>query len=195
MAGANHLRVVQIDENGEAQSPCPHCAAGAEHPACHELEAAKNLAVSLQRRVDNLLRDKNAERLADPKRPTIEKLHAWWQKVNTKKGKRVSGLTPDRHDDIKMLLRDHDRTIDEIMWAVVGAARFPYYSKQQGMIGSRTPEAPYPSAPKYTSWSHIREKSDRFEVLASLGARWMIENGQELPDLDSLELMTSKKAK
>jgi hypothetical protein len=187
------LRVVQIDENGEAQSPYYWCNAGEEHPACDELQAAKNLAVSLQRKVDNLLRDKNAERLADPKRPTIEKLHAWWQQCNTRPRGRVQGLTPDRHDEIKMLLKDHDRTVDEIMWAVLGAAKYPYYAKQSHLIGTRTDKPSRKGEPRYTDWEHIRTKAGRFEMLASLGAQWLKENGQELPDLDSLELQKSKK--
>jgi hypothetical protein len=172
---AGHLRVVEVDENGEPQTPCEYCATHTEHPACDELQAAKNLAVAIQRKYENLLRDKHAERLNSSQRKKIEELHEFWESHNPSKRKRK--LTDDRHDAWEKLLRDHgDEDEDTIRWAIVGACKFPYYDKR--LIGQRTSVAPHKGAPKYLEPEHIGEKAGRFEMLASLGYSWLKENDQ-----------------
>lgn len=175
MPRAGHLRSVEFDDNGEVVDPCQYCATGQQHPNCPELEAAKNLAVSLQRKYEQLLRDKHAERVTSNQRPKIEELHAFWESLNP--SKRKLKLGDDRHDAWAKLLRDHPDAEgeEEIRWAIVGACKYPYYHRTQ--IGQRTDQPPYKGAPKYIEPDHLAEKSGRFEMLANLGYLWLKENG------------------
>ena len=181
MAKAGHLRVVDTD-TGELQEYCHYCAEGLQHPECDELAAAKNLAVSLQRKIDNLLRDQHDERVNGPQRPKIEELHAFWESIHPVKAKRSRKLKDDRHDAWAKLLRDHPGSggEEEIRWAVIGACKFPYYCKKN--VGQRTATPPYPGAERYVEPDHIGQKAGRFEMLANLGFRWLKENGEELPE-------------
>lgn len=166
-----HLKVVDT-QTGEIIRTCPHCDQ-------EELIDALNKEIGkLCRRIDSLERDREAERLAHPKRVLIEKLHSFWQQQANKPR---SGLTSDRHDAIEKLLRS--RTDEEIRWAVVGACRFPYYS--QTMIGHRVSDAPFKGAKRYDNWSHLAEKADRFEELANLGYQWCKANDFELEKIDT----------
>jgi hypothetical protein len=117
------LQIVDPD-TGELRAPgCESCAdlaaklAGAEG----DLHVLTKENTKLLRRIDALQRDRDAERLNDPRRSEILSVFAYWQERCRHPNARFDGA---RHDLIKARLRQF--TADELRTAIDGASVAAY---------------------------------------------------------------------